>query len=108
MGARILKQPNGTYLRWSYNSDSPTHWNMTVEDYRNYRLELAKKEIERDIKELFDNHNVKNFDTFMKKEKHFVSNMTKEEFAEWLKAIGSKLTVNDFTFYEDLIENEDE
>lgn len=102
MRARILKQPNGLYTRWSYNVDCPTHYNMTVEDYRQYRLEKAKEEIEQDIKEIFEsndyNFSAKDFDTIMQEDKHIVSNMSKEEFTEYLKEIGSKLTVNDFTF----------
>ena len=105
MGAKILKQPNGKYLRWSYNVDCPTHYNMTIEEYRNYRLEKAKEEIERDIQDIFYTkgkyyYSAKDFDTFMKADKHIVNNMSKEEFTELLKAIGSTLTIADFSFPE--------
>ena len=105
MGARILKQPNGKYLRWSYVTDCPTHWNMTKEDYYKYRIEKAKKEIEQDIKEIFESndyiYSAKDFDTFMKDDEHIVSNMTKDEFIDFLKDIDSKLTVDDFYFSEE-------
>lgn len=92
MGARIFKQPNGKYLRWSYVTDCPTHYNMTIEEYRNYRLEKAKEEIEREIRDAED------FDTYMKESEHFVYNMSKEEFAEFLKDIDSTLTITNFYF----------
>ena len=105
MGAKILKQPNGKYLRGSYNTDSPTHYNMTINEYRNYRLEKAKEEIEKDIQDIFYTegkyyYSAKDFDTFMKADKHIVNNMSKEEFTELLKAIGSTLTIADFSFPE--------
>ena len=104
MGARILKQPNGKYLRWSYITDGPTHYDMTIEEYRNYRLEQAKEEIEQDIQDIFYNntaYSAKDFDVFMKEDKHIVNNMTEEEFTNFLKAINSTLTVTDFSFPED-------
>ena len=105
MGARIFKQPNGKYLRWSYNVDCPTHYNMTIEEYRNYRLEKAKEEIEKDIQDIFYKNTVykaRDFDKFMKEDKHMVYNMNKKDFAKFLKDISSTLTVADFTFPEDL------
>jgi len=102
MGARILKQPNGLYTRWSYVTDCPTHYNMTKEDYYNYRLELAKKEIEKDIAEIFDSneyiHSAKDFDDFMRDDQTIVSNMTRAEFTSYLKEIGSTLSPDDFYF----------
>ena len=103
MGARIFKQPNGKYLRWSYVTDSPTHYNMTIEEYRNYRLEKAKEEIEQDIQDIFYKdtpYSARDFDTFMKEYNHIVHNMNKKEFTEFLKDINSTLTVADFSFPE--------
>ncbi len=66
-------------------------------------VELAKEEIEQDIQDIFYTegkyyYSAKDFDTFMKADKHIVNNMSKEEFADFLKAIGSTLTVADFIF----------
>ncbi len=103
MGARIFKQPNGKYLRWSYVTDCPTHYNMTIEEYRNYRLEKAKEEIEQDIQDIFYKDtfgSARDFDTFMKDDECIVNNMSKEEFTKFLKDIGSTLTTANFYFPE--------
>lgn len=44
MGAFIARQPNGLLCRWSSVVDNITHYNMTDEDYIEYRAECARKE----------------------------------------------------------------
>lgn len=44
MGAFIVKQPNGRYMRFSSTVDCPTHWNMTEEDYIKVCEERAREE----------------------------------------------------------------
>ena len=46
MGAFICKQPNGKYCRFSTITDTLTHYNMTREEYIEYKIQQAKKEAE--------------------------------------------------------------
>ncbi len=56
MGAFICKQPNGLYCRFSTVVDNPTHWNMSEEDYINYRKEAAVEEAEWDARQTLRYH----------------------------------------------------
>lgn len=44
MGAFIARQPNGLLCRWSSVVDNITHYNMTEEEYIEYRAETARME----------------------------------------------------------------
>lgn len=77
MGSFIAKQPNGLYCRFSSIVDCPTHWNMTEEDYIEYRAEEARE----DARETLQNH-LKPFEWVT--ERFLPYNMTKEEFQEFL------------------------
>lgn len=44
MGAFIARQPNGLLCRWSSIVDNITHYNMTEEEYIEYRAEKARKD----------------------------------------------------------------
>lgn len=46
MGAFVAQQPNGLYCRFSTVVDCPTHWNMTKEEYIQYRMDDLKEELE--------------------------------------------------------------
>ena len=43
MGAFIERQPNGLLCRWSSVVDNITHYNMTEEEYIEYRAEEARE-----------------------------------------------------------------
>ena len=43
MGAFIARQPNGLLCRWSSVVDNITHYNMTEEEYIEYRAEKARE-----------------------------------------------------------------
>ncbi|MBD5362722.1 MAG: hypothetical protein HDR79_07740 [Bacteroides sp.] len=43
MGAFIARQPNGLLCRWSSVVDNITHYNMTEEEYIEYRAEEARE-----------------------------------------------------------------
>ena len=78
MGSFISKQPNGLLCRFSIVVDCPTHWNMSIEDYKNLRAEWAREEAEDTV----ENH-LKPFDWV--KEYFRPYNMTQEEFDKFLK-----------------------
>ena len=42
MGAFIARQPNGLLCRWSTIVDNITHYNMTEDEYIEYRAERAR------------------------------------------------------------------
>ena len=44
MGSFICKQPNGLYCRYSSIVDNITHYNMTKEEYIQYRKAIAEEE----------------------------------------------------------------
>lgn len=44
MGAFIARQPNGLLCRWSTIVDNITHYNMTEDEYIEYRAEVARGE----------------------------------------------------------------
>lgn len=81
----ICKQPNGLYCRFSTVVDHPTHWNMTAEDYINYRKAKALKEAEADAREILERH-VMNFDDVIRRFQP--NNMSLEKFEEILKEMG--------------------
>ena len=45
MGAFIARQPNGLLCRWSSVVDNITHYNMTEEEYIEYRAEKAREDV---------------------------------------------------------------
>lgn len=73
MGAIIIKQPNGLYMRFSTTVDCPTHYNMTKEDYIQNRIEWAKEDAKETIENYTRNHSCAR-DNFM------LTNMTQEKF----------------------------
>ena len=50
MGSFICRQPNGLLCRFSTVVDTVTHYNMTEEEYIQYRMEEARKDAEDAIK----------------------------------------------------------
>lgn len=52
MPAFISKQPNGKYCRYSTQTDSVTHYNMTAEQYIEYCAQRARKE----AKDVLEHH----------------------------------------------------
>ena len=87
MGAFIAKQPNGLYCRFSSVVDTVTHINMTEEDYINYCIERAKKDAEREAKDVLK-HYVHSFEEV--KDSFFPRNNTIEEFNEMLHKMGDE------------------
>lgn len=78
MGSFICRQPNGLLCRFSTIVDTVTHYNMTDEEYIQYRMELARKDAEDVIKN--------SLSPFEWIDKCFLpNNMTEEEF-EQIKA----------------------
>lgn len=51
MGSFIARQPNGLLCRFSTTVDCITHYNMTEQDYIEYRMQCAKKDAEYDLKQ---------------------------------------------------------
>lgn len=51
MGVMYCKQPNGKICRFSSIVDCITHWDMTDEGFISYKMQQAKEEAERDLKE---------------------------------------------------------
>lgn len=49
MGAFIARQPNGLLCCWSSVVDNITHYNMTEEEYIEYRAECAREEARLDL-----------------------------------------------------------
>lgn len=78
----IVKQPNGLYCRFSTQMDCPAQWNMTEDDYINYRVELAKK----DAKDTLENY----LQPFISVVNDFIpdNNMSKDDFDKFLKEVG--------------------
>ena len=73
MSSFICRQPNGLLCRFSTVVDTVTHYNMTDEEYIQYRMELARKDAEDTIKN--------GLSPFRWIDKFFIdSNMTEEEF----------------------------
>lgn len=83
MGAFIVKQPNGLYCRFSTVVDTVTHWNMTEEDYLNYRAEKAREDAKFDLENLtYTMEDVKDY--------FCPGNDSIEEFEEILKQMGDE------------------
>ena len=64
MGAFIARQPNGLLCRWSSVVDNITHYNMTEEEYIEYRAEVAR---ERARRELSDPYTIRPFSEILEK-----------------------------------------
>lgn len=78
MGAFIVKQPNGRYMRFSSTVDCPTHWNMTEEDYIKVCEERAREE----ALDILKHH----LHPFAEVRVYFTTNnMTRKEFNKILK-----------------------
>lgn len=50
MGAFIARQPNGLLCRWSTIVDNITHYNMTEDEYIEYRAERAREDARNELK----------------------------------------------------------
>lgn len=50
MGAFIARQPNGLLCRWSSIVDNITHYNMTEDEYIEYRAERAREDARNELK----------------------------------------------------------
>ena len=80
MGTFIVQQPNGLYCRFSTVVDCPTHFNMTKEEYIQYRIDELKEELERSFES-----KLKPFEWV---EEYFrPMNMSEEEFKKVLEAM---------------------
>lgn len=87
MGAFIARQPNGLLCRFSSVVDTLTHYNMTEEEYIEYRAEQARE----DAKWLLE-HNVKPFNLVIKEFRPI--NASVEEFNAYLREMGSDIQLN--------------
>lgn len=74
----IAKQPNGLYCRFSTVTDCPTHWNMTKEDYIEFRMERARQEAEETLQ-----YYLYPFESI--REGFVPNNMTEKEFKDILE-----------------------
>lgn len=87
MGACIVKQPNGRYARFSTVVECVTHYNMTREDYlTNVTGTTRGRE---DAKDTMDNY-LHSFEVVLERTTEL--NMSKEDFAEMLKAMNDEPT----------------
>lgn len=77
----IAKQPNRLYCRFSSVVDCPTHWNMTREDYINYKMEQAREEAEY----ILDNQ-LRHFE--LVKNNFIPNNTSREELENILREMG--------------------
>lgn len=82
MGYCICKQPNGKYCRFSTHCDTLTHYNMTEEDYVQFKMEQARVEAINTIR-----NNVYPFKDILSD--FYPSTETKESFIEKLKEMGA-------------------
>lgn len=90
MGAFIARQPNGLLCRFSSVVDCVTHYNMTEEEYIEYRAECAREEARFD---LYERHNfIKPYDWVL--ERTLLNNITEEEFMELRKQMGEDIQPN--------------
>lgn len=64
MGAFIARQPNGLLCRWSSVVDNFTHYNMTEEEYIEYRAECAREQARLDLQ---NSHFVRPFSEILEK-----------------------------------------
>lgn len=83
MGAFICKQPNGLYCRYSTTVACPTHWNMTKEEYIEYRI----KELREELEEGFERRLIP-FDRVL--EYFSPINMTRKEFEKFLEEVNKE------------------
>lgn len=51
MGSFIARQPNGLLCRFSTTVGCITHYNMTEQDYIEFRMQCAYKDAENDLKQ---------------------------------------------------------
>lgn len=87
MGSFIAQQPNGLYCRFSSIVDCPTCWNMTKEEFIQYRLNEFKEELE-----TYFEARLKPFEWV---EEYFRPiNMTEEKFKEILEAMKTPVDLN--------------
>lgn len=68
MGAFIARQPNGLLCRWSSIVDNITHYNMTEDEYIEYRAEIAREEARRQLK--YDPYFIRSFSEILEKRDH--------------------------------------
>lgn len=81
MGRFLIKQPNGKYCLFSTTVDCPVMYNLTKEEYINYKVEQAK-EYAMEILNEVDN-NPKSFNLFENMDKYFApNNMTEKEYMQ--------------------------
>ena len=91
----IVKQPNGLYCLYDVIDDVPTKWNITKKEYIRIVLNKARKEAlenlihaENDIQVVYDN--------FVPDDDY----MSKEQFDQFLKEIGSSETYESIHKYD--------
>lgn len=87
-GCFIAKQPNGLYCIFSTKLDCPTHYNMTREDYIEYKKSVAENEASYALDCLGER-----FNQFHLIERFYrPGNMTKKEFKKILKEMSEECT----------------
>ena len=86
MGAFIARQPNGLLCRFSSVVDCITHYNMSEEEYIEYRAECAREEARYDLQ---NPHFVKPYNWVL--ERTLFNEMTEEDFIRIRKEMGEQL-----------------
>lgn len=68
MGAFIARQPNGLLCRWSTIVDNITHYNMTEDEYIEYRAEREREYARNQLKH--NPHFIRPFSEILEKRDH--------------------------------------
>ena len=86
MSGIIVKQPNGLYCRISTIIDTPTHSNMTKQDYINLCVERAKREAESVLENYcYDFDRALSYINYGKN-----TNMTNKEYEQFIEYCNTK------------------
>ena len=81
----IARQPNGLLCRFSTVVDAPTHYNMTEEEYIEYRAECAREEARFDLTRSYF---VKPFENVLKYIRF--NNISEKEWQDVLEKMNKK------------------
>lgn len=85
MSGIIAKQPNGLYCRISTIIDTPTHFNMTKQDYIDLCVEEAKREAESLLEICYDFDRALSYINYGDN-----TNMTNEEYKQFIEYCNTK------------------
>lgn len=86
MGAFIARQPNGLLCRFSSVVDCITHYNMTEEEYIEFRAECAREEARFD---LHNKHFIKPYELVL--ERTLFNNITEKKFLKIRREMGEDI-----------------